>query len=61
MTIDVTAAASRALNTTPGDDPRFAALLADLQARGVLTIDGDLARLGAWFGAVHDRIVERTA
>nr|WP_314547545.1 hypothetical protein [uncultured Massilia sp.] len=61
VTIAVTAAASRALNTMPGADPRFAALFADLQACGVLTIDGDLARLGAWFGAVHDRIVERTA
>lgn len=60
VTILVTAAASRALNTLPGADPRFAALVADMQARGELVVDGDLAGLGAWFGAVHERIVERT-
>ena len=60
VTVEVTVAASRQLNTLHGDDPRFAIALADLQRTGQLNIDGDLARLGDWFGAVHDRIVHRT-
>lgn len=60
VTIAVTAAASRRLNTMAGADPAFPALFAELRASGELVLDGDLARLGAWFGAVHDRIVART-
>jgi len=58
--IAVTAAASRELNTLYGADPHFQAALARLQHSGALTIRGDLARLGEWFGAVHDQIVDRT-
>jgi hypothetical protein len=58
--VDVTAAASRELNTLYGADPRFAAALDRLQRSRALTLRGDLARLGAWFGPVHDQIVERT-
>ena len=61
ITIDVTTAASRTLNTLYGADPRFAAALAGLQARGDFRIEGDLARLGEWFARVHDRIVARTS
>jgi hypothetical protein len=61
VTVEVTAAASRELNTLYADDPRYAAALARLQAGGELKIDGDLAVLGAWFASVHDPIVERTA
>lgn len=60
VTIAVTAAASRRLNTMAAADPGFPALFAELRASGELALDGDLARLGAWFGAVHDRIVART-
>jgi hypothetical protein len=61
ITIEVTLAASRELNTLPGADPRFTAALAKLQSNGQLKINGDLAGLGQWFAAVHDRIVDRTA
>jgi hypothetical protein len=61
ITIELTTAASRELNTLHGADPRFHAALARLQASGAMRIHGDLARLGAWFGGVHDPIVDRTA
>lgn len=60
ITVEVTMAGSRQLNTLYGDDPRFSAALAHLQGTGQLKIDGDLARLGEWFSAVHDQIVHRT-
>jgi len=59
--IEVTAAASRTLNTLYGADPRFAAEFTRLQKAGALRIAGDLGQLGSWFDAVHDRIVARTA
>lgn len=61
ITVDVTKAASYVLNTLRGDDPEFHAALAALQADGQMKIDGDLSRLGSWFGVVHDRIVEQTS
>lgn len=61
ITVEISAAASRALNTLYGADPRFASELERLRHGGEFHIDGDLARLGAWFDAVHDRIVDRTA
>lgn len=60
ITVEVTAAASRELNSLYSADPRFAAALARLQASRALRVEGELARLGDWFGAVHDPIVERT-
>ena len=60
ITIEVTSAASHALNRLYAADPAYGAALAAFQASGALRIEGDLARLGAWFGAVHDRIVART-
>ena len=61
ITIEVTAAASRTLNTLYGADPRFGAEVTRLQKAGALRIAGDLGLLGSWFDAVHDRIVARTA
>lgn len=61
ITVDITAAASHVLNTLHGADPAFHGALARFQGSGEMRVDGDLAQLGAWFGAVHDRIVERTA
>ncbi|USX25933.1 hypothetical protein NHH73_25750 [Oxalobacteraceae bacterium OTU3CINTB1] len=60
ITVEVTVAGSRQLNTLHGADPRFSAALAKLQSTGQLKIDGDLARLGGWFDGVHDQIVQRT-
>jgi hypothetical protein len=61
VTVEVTAAASRELNSLYGADPRFQSALARLQGSGDMKIDGDLGRLGDWFAQVHDPIVERTA
>ena len=61
ITIEVTVAASRTLNTLYGADPRFGAEFTRLQQAGALRITGDLERLGSWFDAIHDRIVARTA
>lgn len=58
--VEVTAAASRELNSLYSGDPRFAAALARLTDNGSMRVQGDFARLGAWFGSVHDPIVDRT-
>jgi hypothetical protein len=61
ITVEVTAAASRELNSLYSTDPRYRAASARLLGSGALRVDGDMARLGAWFDAVHDLIVDRTA
>ena len=60
IVIEVTKAASRRLNTLYGADPAFQAAFAGFQRSGALKVTGALSRLGDWFGAVHDRIVDRT-
>ena len=60
ITVEVSVAASRELNTLYSADPDFHAAFAKSQSDGELKLDGDLALLGDWFGAVHDRIVDRT-
>lgn len=61
ITVEVTTAASRTLNTLYAADPLFQAALVELHGNGQLRIEGDMARLGDWFSVVHDRIVDRTA
>lgn len=61
ITVEVTAAASRELNSLCSADPRYRTASARLLESGALRVDGDTARLGAWFDAVHDPIVDRTA
>jgi hypothetical protein len=61
ITVEVTAAASRELNSLYSADPRYAAATARLRDSSALKVEGDLARLGDWFGTVHDPIVDRTA
>jgi hypothetical protein len=60
VTVEVSTAASRTLNMLHGADPAFSAALSTFQADGQFKVDGDLALLGTWFHAVHDRIVDRT-
>jgi hypothetical protein len=60
ITLEVTTAASRTLNTLYGADAAFTAAFSAFLADGQLKIEGDLAALGDWFSGVHDRIVERT-
>lgn len=61
ITVEVTAAASRELNSLYSGDPRYLAATNRLLESGALRVDGDMQRLGAWFGTVHDPIVDRTA
>ncbi len=61
IVVELTAAASRELNSLHGADPRYQAALARLQASGAMRIQGDLARLGNWFAGVHDPVVDHTA
>ena len=61
ITVEVTAAASRELNSLYSSDPRYLAATRRLQKRGALRVDGDMQRLGAWLGTVHDPIVDCTA
>jgi hypothetical protein len=61
ITVEVSAAASLTLNSLYSADPAFHAALAEATRSGALRIYGDLGRLGDWFGAVHDAIVDRTA
>ena len=60
IVIEVTKAASHRLNTLYGADPAFQAAFAGFQRSGALKVTGALSELGDWFGAVHDRIVDRT-
>jgi hypothetical protein len=60
ITVEVTAAGSRELNTLHSADSNFHTALAKLESNGDFKVDGDLSRLGNWFTAVHDRIVDRT-
>jgi len=60
ITVEVTAAASRELNSLYSADPRYQAALDRLQGTGALRVEGDLARLGDWFAGVHDPIVDNT-
>jgi hypothetical protein len=60
LTVEITAAGSRLLNTLYGDDPAYGPAIADLKRTGALKVDGDFRRAGRWFVDVHDRIVART-
>jgi hypothetical protein len=60
ITVAVTVAASRQLNTRYSDDPEYGSLIAHLTDIGELSVSGDLSRLGSWFAGVHDQIVDRT-
>ncbi len=60
VTIEVTAAAARTLNTLYADDPHFAEARGRFLATGEMVVAGDPSRFGAWFDTVHDPIVDRT-
>jgi hypothetical protein len=60
LTVEITTAGSRLLNTLYGDDPAYGPAIADLKRAGALKVDGDFRRAGRWFVEVHDRIVART-
>jgi hypothetical protein len=61
ITIDITAAAARALNNLYSADPNYSAALETFQSIDEMRVDGDLAQMGWWLRTVHDAIVDRTA
>jgi hypothetical protein len=60
LTVEITAAGSRLLNTLYGSDPAYRPAIAGLKRAGELKVDGDFRHVGRWFHEVHDQIVERT-
>lgn len=60
ITIDVTRAASRELNTLHGNDPQYQPAVGKYIGSGEMKVDGDPSQLGAWLGPVHDTVVDRT-
>lgn len=61
VTIHVTAAAARTLNTLRSNDPDDPIATNRYLATGEMQVEGDLSPFGAWFAEVHDPIVDRTA
>jgi len=61
ITIEVTAAAARALNNLYSADPDYSAALETFLSIDEMRVDGDPARMGGWQRTVHDAIVDRTA
>lgn len=60
VTIEISAAAARALNSLRSDDPNYRATRDAFLRTGEMRVDGDPSRLGDWLDAVHDPIVDRT-
>lgn len=59
--IEVSAAAARRLNALRSADPAYSAAIDRDLRQGALRIEGDLSPFAAWFGEIHDQIVDRTA
>ncbi len=60
VTIEITAAAARELNSLRSTDPNYRAARDRVLSTGEMRVDGDPSRLGGWLDAVHDVIVDRT-
>jgi hypothetical protein len=60
VTIEITAAAARALNSLRSADPQYSAACDRFLRTGEMRVVGDPSRIGRWLGAVHDPIVDRT-
>ncbi len=60
ITIEITAAAARAVNLLYDADPQYLDVLDKLLSTGEMRVDGDALRLGGWLKIVHDPIVDRT-
>jgi len=60
LTIEISAAAARALNSLRSDDPNYRVARDEFLRTGEMHVEGDPSRLGDWLDAVHDPIVDRT-
>lgn len=61
VTVEITAAAARALNMLHGADPDYRAARERFLGSGEMRVEGDLSRIADWLDAVHDPIVDRTS
>jgi hypothetical protein len=61
VTVEVTAAAARKLNTLRSTDASYQAARDKFLSTGEMRVEGDPSRLGSWLDAVHDPIVDRTS
>lgn len=60
VTVEVTAAAARELNTLRSADPNYQAARDKFLSTGEMRVAGDPSRMGGWLDAVHDPIVDHT-
>lgn len=60
VTIEVTSATARTLNTLYSSDPDYSVVVKRHLDASELQVNGDLSPLGEWFAGVHDQIVDRT-
>jgi hypothetical protein len=58
--VEISAGAARTLNSLHAADPRYKLALEAFLNTGEMRVTGDIAQLGQWLAAVHDRIVDRT-
>lgn len=61
VTIEISAAAARELNSLRSVDPNYPAAVDNFRSTGEMRVDGNLLRMGDWLDAVHDPIVDRTS
>lgn len=60
ITVEITAAAARKLNTLYSADPTYHLTRDKFLGTGEMQVAGDPSRMGGWLDAVHDPIVDRT-
>ena len=60
VTVEVTAAAARELNTLYSADPNYPVSRNRFLSTGAMRVNGDISRMGGWLEEVHDPIVDRT-
>ena len=60
ITVEITAAAARALNALRSTDPAYPLARERYLATGEMHVEGDPSSLGQWLEEVHDPIVDRT-
>lgn len=60
VVVEIAADAARRLNILRTADQAYSAALQNYLEGGEMRVTGDPSRLGSWFEAVHDAIVERT-
>ncbi|GAB0120233.1 hypothetical protein [Acidisoma sp. 7E03] len=60
VTLEISAAAARELNSLYTSDPAYHAALARMAESGEIRVTGDLSPMMDWLHAIHDPIVDHT-